>query len=493
MRILLINPPQTCYRGSLPMQAHFPLGLMYIAAVLDKAGYEVQVLDALLTDSPPKKTKDAKQYGMRWEEIRAQIEKRKPDIVGITNPFSSQVANAIQVARVVKEANPKTLTIVGGPHATVRPSDFLKEAEGIDIVVMGEGEYTMLDIVQHQADGTGVGEIEGIACRKDGEVKINPRRAFITNLDELPFPGYHLVDMERYLAPSRYNVTRFKREVQMITSRGCPFNCVFCSIHPHMGRKYRVHSPKYVLSHIEHLVNTYRVEHVHFEDDNLTLNRARFTEILNGLLTSGLKFIWDAPNGVRADTLTDDLLRHMKQAGCKRLNISVESGVQRILDDIVGKRLRLGNVIRAVEGCKQNGIEVDAFYTIGYPGETKEEMKRTTDFALMLKRKYGVNMVLLVVTPLYGTRLYDICESNGYFAQEVTPRSISTALQFHGKGLIQPEDFTAEEVNKLAWRAYQVHTRLSLLDFIKDWRTKVRQLVREPKVAFRYLKLLLGF
>jgi len=156
-------------------------------------------------------------------------------------------------------------------------------------------------------------------------------------------------------------------------------------------------------------IPNYGVEHIHFEDDNITLNARRFEAILDGMIKKGIKFIWDVPNGIRADRLSLDSLRKMKKAGCVQLIIGVESGDQFILDNIIDKHLCLEDVVQTARMCKQVKIPLGAFYVIGFPGEKKENIQRTLDFGLMLKKKYDVSMVVMVATPLYGTRLYEIC------------------------------------------------------------------------------------
>jgi magnesium-protoporphyrin IX monomethyl ester (oxidative) cyclase len=453
MKALLINPPQTFFPGSARVVVGLPLGIMYIAATLEEHGYETEILDTLIGDFKLQKIGDSKHYGMPLEKIKEKIRQSNTDIVGITNPFTAQVDNAIKVSEIVKDTDTEIPTVVGGPHVVVRATQFLKDAKNVDIAVIGEGEYTMLDIMKYYEGKADISKIQGIAYRKGDTVTLNPKRPFIKNLDKLPFPAYHLVDMKRYLNPKRirYRSTKYLREISMITSRGCPFNCIFCSIHLHMGKAWRAQSKEYVIRHIEHVVNNYNVEHIHFEDDNLTFNMKRFEGILDGLIEKGVEFSWDTPNGIRADKLTMDILKKIKKTGCTDLTIGVESGDQFILDNVIDKHLRLEDVIKVAKICKELNIPLSAIFVIGFPGEKKENMKRTTEFGLMLFKKYNVYMVLLIATPLYGTRLYKICKEKGYLTQELTPRAFSEATFVgYGIGLIKTEDFTPEEVKRLA-------------------------------------------
>ncbi|CAD6490159.1 MAG: B12 binding domain protein [Candidatus Argoarchaeum ethanivorans] len=494
MKTLLINPPQTFFPGSQPVVAGLPLGIMYIAATLENNGYDVEILDTLIADFKPRKKGDVKYCGMPWKNIKEEIKQSKPDIVSITNPFTAQIDNAIKVSEIVKEIDNEILTVVGGPHVSVRATQFLKDAKNVDIAVIGEGEYTMLDIMKYYEGKQNISKIQGIAYRKGDTVTLNPLRPFIKNLDALPFPAYHLVDMEQYLNPKRirYRATKYLREISMITSRGCPFNCIFCSIHLHMGKAWRAHSKEYVLRHMEHVVNNYGVEHIHFEDDNFTLNIKRFDGILDGITEKGIKFSWDTPNGIRADKLTIDILKKMKKTGCTNLTIAVESGDQFILDNVIDKHLRLEDVIKMVKMCKELHIPISAFYVIGFPGEKKENMKRTTEFALMLKKRYNVNMSLLIATPLYGTRLYEFCKEEGYLTQELTPRAISEGTQADGVGLIKTEDFTPEEVKSLALGAVTIQSKFLLVEHIKHPMSTVKKVLRNPAAGVQFIKRVIG-
>lgn len=493
MKVLLINPPQTAFSDATFVWSGLPLGLLYIAAVLDRAGYQVEILDTLLGNFPPRGQGEAIQYGMPWEKIRTEVMQRKPDLVGIGNPYTVQLQNAVHTAHLVKEVNSKIPVIVGGPHVTIQAEEFLEMTPWVNIVVRGEGEYTMLELCQHWEANESLDSIQGITYRKGGKVRTNPRRSLITNLDDLPYPAYHLVDMERYLNPGRirYRETCFKREVPLITSRGCPFNCVFCSVHLHMGRKWRAHSAPYVINHIKHLTTKYKVEHIHFEDDNLTLNLSRFDEIIDGVLAQKLKFLWDTPNGVRAEGLTMKRLQEMKEAGCVHLWIGVESGDQGVLDNIIGKRLSLQDVVLAAQRCKQVGVRLSAFYVIGFPGETKDNMERTVEFALRMRRQYGVSMDLFVATPSIGTRLYEICRSEGYLTCEPTPEAIVENRQY-GKSLITTPEFTPEEVGAVAREAFRRYARFFFQDSLRDWKVKGRLALREPGRTIRHLRRWVG-
>jgi anaerobic magnesium-protoporphyrin IX monomethyl ester cyclase len=492
MKVLLINPPQTFYPGSDPPAGNLPLGLMYIAAVLQKNGYTVEILDAFITGRAieEKKTGDEFTIGLPFDQIAIEIGSRKPDIVGIAGPFTSQIGNAIKVSEATKQANPKILTVIGGPHVTLVPKEFLEETKTADIVVMGEGEYAMLEIAQYFEGKKKLSAIKGIAYRDDAKIVVNDRRPFLENLDELPYPAYDLVDMERYLNPPKgIGYRSFQnRAISMITSRGCPFNCCFCAVHLHMGIGFRAHSANYVLDHIQFVVDKYKVKNIFFEDDNLTMDLKRFEAICDGIIERRIRIGWETPNGVRADRLTMELLKKMKKSGVKSIFVGVESGDQQILDKIVCKSLDLNKVVEFAKNSQKLGLKTGAFYIIGFPGETKDKMQRTVDFALDLKRKYDVGMHLFAATPSYGTHLFEECKEKGYLPADLTWNSFAQARQARGLSMITTKEFTPAEVKEIAAKALADYKRIHLVNLVKHPGKALRTVFNQPQLVVKYLK-----
>jgi len=494
MKVLLINPPQLFYPGSDPPAGNLPLGLMYIAAVLDKAGYKAEILDAFMTDSSFLKVGDTLEVGMPYGKIREEIRRRKPDIVGIAAPFTCQAENAIRVGNIVKDIDPSILTVVGGPHVTAVPVEFLEEAKNIDVAVIGEGEHTMLDIVKFFEGTEKISDVQGIAHRKgNGTIAQNSPRPFIKNLDELPYPAYHLVDMEQYLNPKKIEYRSFKdRAVSMITSRGCPFNCNFCSVHLHMGKNFRTHSVNYVITHIEYVVNKFGVKTIFFEDDNLTFDLKRFEAICDKIIERGIRFNWETPNGIRADYLTLSLLKKMKKSGCQSVFFGIESGDQCVLDNVINKSLNLKKVVKVAKMCNDIGLKTAAFYIIGFPGEKKENMLKTVELALRLKRDFDVGMLLHFATPSLGTRLYEECKKMGYIEENLTSRAFAEVRQTRGIPLIKTEDFAPSEVKEIASMAVRRYKKLSLINYFKRPGVTLKMAVSQPKIVLKFIQNLTG-
>lgn len=454
-KVLLMRPPFSIFKQGLEKRVGLPLGIFSIASVLEKNDIPVAIFDSLVYDDH----RNPDMWGASWERLEYVLNKEAPDIVGITNQFSQQRHNAVEAARRIKRWNPLVKVVIGGSHASADPEDFLIKGF-FDIAVIGEGEETILNIVRLYQGKIKREDIPGIAWVQEGILHSNPPKR-IENLDELPFPAYHLVDLERYFDLSIKGIgtrpsdpfDRSRRDISLVTSRGCPFQCVFCSIHKAMGNGWRANSADYVLRHIQYLVNDYHVEMIHFEDDNLTLNRQRFEKILQGIIS--LPIEWDAPNGIRADTLDNPILSLMKRAHVREVRIAIESGSQRVLDDVIHKHLNLSRAIEICRGCYTLDLPCSSFYVVGLPGETRREMKETLDLAYQLMNTYGVFPHVNVANPLPGTPLLDICRRKGYLIDN-NPQIDS--LPYHGK--IETEEFSSREIES-AFKLF--HRKLAFL------------------------------
>jgi anaerobic magnesium-protoporphyrin IX monomethyl ester cyclase len=480
MRVLLVNPPQTFNQKSIPLIG-LPLGLLYIASYLEKKGIDVSVFDSLTCKRrlDRRKIADNIHLGASYEEVRRAIVSVRPDVIGISNLFSSQRENAIIVARLAKQSLPGAKVVVGGPHASSFPEDFLLTG-CVDYVIRGEGERAMYELVRElsaNASKPRLERVKNLSFVRDSRTISNPIEV-IAELDELPFPAYHKINMANYLELMGREMSRIslvktsERNAAIITSRGCPFNCVFCSISGHMGKIWRPHSPEYVLEHILLLNRRYGIDHISFDDDNLLMDVERFKRILEGIEKSGIRLSWDTPNGVRADRLSIGLLRKMKRTGCISLKIGIESGDQEILDKVVDKSLSLTTAVKAARMCQRVGIPLTGFFVIGMPGETKESIRQTLDFALHLKRRYDLDSVVNIARPLVGSRMYEIAKAHNYLVEGINPTEFSGKRQL----MIRTEEFdpgfAIEELMRFG-------RKLLVLELL--W------LARKPSKILRYL------
>ena len=449
IKILLVNPPQKYYGNSLGFNVYFPIGLLYIAAMV-KDICDIKIYDSLIEDYTVQKGDDWTIYGAPIPKIKEVVLAYNPDIVGITIPFSAQSKSAKNVARTCREVKKDLTILMGGPHVTVKHDDLLHEGLA-DYCIVGEGEISFKEFVEKFIAKEDINNIYGIACKVNGEIKYTPRTGLI-NLDELPFPAYDLINPNRYLDnPDLYKSRSgiADNSISMITSRGCPYKCVFCSINIHMGRRYRYHSPDYVINHIKYCIDQMGITNFHFEDDNISMNPKRFEDILERIIDEKIEISWDTPNGIRADTLSKSILKKIKKSGCVSLQIAIESGNQKVLDNIIKKASSLNTIYQVTKWCNEVGITLRSFYVIGFPGETIDNIMDTVHFALKLFKEENVFPILLFATPLYGTELYRQCLKMGIIKPIISDEEFAKATQFFGYPLISTSDFTANELKDI--------------------------------------------
>jgi radical SAM superfamily enzyme YgiQ (UPF0313 family) len=481
MRVVLIYPPAVvadqALTGTNRPVVFLPLGIMYIAASLREQGHEVTIIDARLSATISAFKNGQSLFGDPLELIIDRIASLQPDVVGISNNFYLDVPVVESLASEIKRRLNKVSVVVGGHTATAIASEYALNKD-IDFIIKGEGEHKFPLVLNRISAETTISQIEDKII--DGSVDNTPY--FISDLDSLPFPAYDLVDMERYFELQTKGHSPRTREyghrsVTLFTSRGCPWDCGFCSIHGVMGYKFRSNSANYVLEHIRYLIEHYKIDYIHFEDDNFTLWKGRFESILDGLIDMKCPIKWDTPNGVRADMLTEQLVRKARRAGCKYIVIAVESGVDRVLNERIGKKLDLEAVRKTSAWCKLANLEAQAFYILGYPGETIAEMETTIDFALDLYRQYNVYPNISILLPLYGTRVRKECVDQGLLVQRESGERVST-----------PE-FSPEDVDRIL-----ISARKSILKiFVTKILTHPWQAIEYASVVIRNPRILRKF
>ena len=457
MKILLIEPPYLLpndwkgLHGITP-----PLGLLYIAAIAEKEGNEVKIVDTLLNkwkqvntlDDVEYKGKKVRYLGMSYDEIKELIEKEKPDMVGV-GVWSIQRFSAFKTFEVVKQIDPNIITVMGGIHATVRPYEGLNN-EDIDFVVLAEGEITFTELLKElKNENPDFSKIKGLGYKQDGKAHLNEMRKPIEDLDSLPFPAWHKIDLMEYDEVARsFQGPRqsTKRTAVVFTSRGCPFDCVFCASKIITGRRWRPRDPKKVVVEIERLIKEFGIEEIDFEDDNMTLLPERIIEFCDLIIEKGLKFTWGTGNAIRADTITKELLVKMKEAGCIDVTISPETGDQSISDYVIGKRLDLKKVENAVKMCKEINLPISCNFVIGMTGEKIENIEKTLEFAKKLRELGAYKSHLSIAFPFYGTRLYNLSKEKGYLLKD--DFELELAL-LNKEAVIKTPDFDPELLYKI--------------------------------------------
>lgn len=421
-KVLLINPKLENAKSFW-----MPLGLAYIASYLEKHDVDVKAVDA-----------NALQ--IEDDQVADKI-KIEPDIVGIL-ALTPMIESAWKIAEGIKKRFPKARVVLGGHHPSVMPKESLSKPQ-VDIVVIGEGEQTMLEI----ASGKALEEINGIAYRGEyNKVIFTKPRELIKNLDDLPFPAWHLFPFPGKYVPEAYE----RLPVAMIfTSRGCPYRCTFCYSGIY-GKSFRARSPENIVSEILYLKKHYRIQEFHIADDNFSLDVDRAKRFCELLIKKQVNLTWGAVGGLRVNIVVKhpELVMLMARSGCYRTAIGIESGNTTILQNIQ-KDITLGQVRRAVEILNKQRIIVGGFFMIGNYGETEKTVMDTIRFAKSLPLDYAQFMI---ATPYPGTRMYSqVLEEGRMLVKNWKDFNLWTGAVFEWKGLSKDH---IDSLYKKAYREY---------------------------------------
>ena len=399
-KVILISPPYIDLYGKLGKAAgrYFPLGLGYIAAYLRQYGNH----DVLMYEPEAQ--------GLTYDDLKSIIKRESPDVIGLTCS-TPNFHRALELAKIGKESSHARI-VLGGVHASALP-EFIVEtyADLIDCVVVGEGEITMLELVNAYQSKADIEEIKGIVFRKNGAVVRTEQRPFILEMDSIPFPARDLIP-QKLFRPNLHNA-RYRNSASVLTSRGCPFNCSFCASRIVSGRRYRMHSAEYVLEEMEMLKKDYGVRQLLITDDTFTINRERLEKICKGMTDRKLNLAWFCFSQVTA--VDKEILTLMKKAGCYNIGFGVESSSPEILARM-GKPIKPEKAQEAVSLANKAGLKTQAFYIFGMPGETREQMEDTIRFS----KKVGSTLAFFnMLVPFPGTRDFD------YFFKSVPLHTIA--------------------------------------------------------------------
>jgi radical SAM superfamily enzyme YgiQ (UPF0313 family) len=383
--VTLVNPP---YPVEAPQAIFIPLGISYLAAVLEENEYDVDVIDCPVSR-------------LSQKELEAEFKRRQPDVVGVTSATLTYLP-ALEVVKTAKTALPDCVAMMGGPHVTVMDEQALSENPEVDIVVRGEGENTMLELANLISNRNlkNLSEVAGITFRKNGRIFRTPDRPFIQNIDTLPLPAHKHFEMNRYRILG-------KMYLPIITSRGCPSQCTFCLSSRMCGRGFRARSPSKVVDELEWLRATYGAEAYTFYDDTFTFDVKRALAICGEMKNRKVDLPWDCRT--RVDRVSKEVLAKLRNTNCQLIHFGIESGSQKMLN-----AMRKGTTVeqnaRAIKWAKEAGISVAISLVIGYPGETPEMLQQTIDFIFKTKPDY---VYMCEAVPYPGTELYDYIKEIG--------------------------------------------------------------------------------
>ncbi|HET6430583.1 MAG TPA: radical SAM protein [Phycisphaerae bacterium] len=406
--------------GCLP-----PMGLLYLQAAIEHSRHESVLLDA-------------NAEGLDHAAAARRVAEIAPDVVGI-QAMTFTLPDAVLAARAIKQAAPRVKTVLGGPHPTIFPHQ-TAALDGVDYAFAGEGEVDFVRLLDAWGDQAAEGAVPGVARKADGGVHFTPSAGLLKNLDALPLPA-------RRSSPYRkYHSVLAKRNpiTVMITSRGCPFDCVFCN---RMGRKYRAHSAERVLAEFDDIAQM-GIAEVFIHDDTFTLRRDRVEAICRGLIERKPGLIWEART--RVDCVDGELLHLMRRAGCTRLSFGVESGSPAVLK-AMRKGIELDRVKEVFRLCRTEGITTLADFMIGSLDERREDVEMSLELAASIRPDY---VQYSICSPYPGTPLYAIGRETGLIAEDVWAAFARDPLA-EFRSPVWTQHFTEEELVSLAAMAYR--------------------------------------
>jgi len=418
-KVMLINPPIEFIEGEGDRP---PLGILYLAAILEKySDSSVKILDLTLKPEP---------------NLQNELMKYKPDIVGITTTTPVFTKSA-KIASFVKGNIPETILVAGGPHPSSMPIQTLNDS-CFDVVVRGEGERTFLNLVKCIENGEDLNSVEGITFKINDTIKATANRELVKNLDELPFPARHLIPMDKYkMKINGVNSTT------MISSRGCPYNCVYCTKSV-FGHLFRARSPENVVSEIEHVIDMYDIKGFLFVDDTFTLNPDRVKKFCDMIIERNLDITWRC--WTRSDRITKLLLKKIRDAGCAVICFGVESGDQNVLNRS-RKGTKVETNLKAIKLAKDVGLSVKVFFMIGLPGESEKSVMKTIEF---IEKSKPNTADFYVTVPFPNTYLWNHAEELGI---RILSRDWKNYYQVgksgHAPVVIETNDLSKADILKL--------------------------------------------
>lgn len=474
MKVLLLIPPTDLTRSygklkrfSNPQPS---IGIAYIAAMLQRNGFAVKVVDAYVNSHALRDIIDiTKEYG--------------PDVVGIS-VLTPSAEVVYEISRKLRINFPNIKIVMGNMHASLF-SDEILDKDYADIVVHREGELTMLELLQVLKDNGKIENVNGISFKKNGAIINNPMRPHIDNLDMLSFPAWDLFPIDKYSTDPRTEVKSGVVEMQILATRGCPNQCTFCSsrMERSLGSKYRMRNPKSVVDEMVYMYEKYGSEVFSFMDLAFPLVRKHALELCNEIINRGLdkKIRWVTE--CRVKPLDDELLALMKKAGCVRLCFGIESGNNKILE-LLKKNFTAEDVKKAVKMAYKAGFEVDGMFMIGLPGETVETINETIDFAVELGVRYAIFNIFV---PYPGCELYDILKAQGKI--HFTRWSDFTSYPTYSGGVpvYVPDSLTQEKLMKLqtkAMKRFYLRPKFIIHEFKNLKISKIRHYIEGFKGLF---------
>ncbi len=452
IHVTIINAFHAYHESIIATSSVPPIGVCYLAAVLEQEGHRVEVIDGF--GEALEQTYTHGVFGLRGLRP-VEIVERLPagtDLIAVSNLFGCTYPPTRDLVALIRRERPGTPIIFGGVTPSAIPEFTLSTFE-VDYVGVGEGEAVIRDLARAIDEGLPVEDIPGIAFRRDGEVVVNPRQELIRDLDSLPFPAYHLIPFENYIRAREFHGASRGRTAAVIATRGCPHKCTYCTAPGHWLPTWRTRTPENVLDEILFLQQTYDISDIQFEDLTVASDRKWMQRFCRGIEERRLRFTWQIPNGTRSEQLTYELLTMMRGAGLTNITYAPESGSKRVLSELMDKELDLSVIERAVSWSNQLGISTCGFFLVGMPGETYREADESARYMVKLARMGLDEIAISSFVPLPGSRQFAELFTAGKL--ELTDeffRDLATDDLF--KAVSWSEHITDSQLTGLRLRAY---------------------------------------
>lgn len=431
LSVLLVNPPSPV----TPREVLIPsLGLGYLAAVLEQEEIPVSICDMAVESKP-------------WSFLRKNLEEKQPDIVGITCA-TCNFPLALQVARECKTLDKAITTVLGGVHATFVGESILEKYMDIDVVVKGEGEISFLELAKSYRKRASPRKLQGIIFRKGHQVHVNPVRPYIDDLDAIPFPARHLFPLQKY-SPDYTN---------MLTSRGCPYSCIFCPIPRMWGNRVRFGGAHNVVDEMQEIQNRHHYDRMYIEDDVFTFDRNRILEICDEIIKREMDVEWAC--NTRVDLIDLQIAKAMSRAGCSVMSFGIESGSQRILDRI-RKNVTITQVEKAVKIARKADIDVRLSFIVGLPDESEEDIEKSVKLAEELDADI---VAFNNLVPFPGTEIYE--RSDDYGLHMIHPE---WSEYYFGRqsSVIETSKLSSKEISNMIVNAIERLTARGYISLLK--------------------------
>ena len=412
--ITLVRPPALLTRHSVQGALTPPIGLAYLASSLIEAGHSVNVVDAI-GEAPFQVTSlfDNKilATGLLKDEIIEQVPPHT-DLIGVSCMFSQDWPYVRQLIESLKRKFPQVPIFAGGEHITAMPKFVLETCPALEYCVLGEGEETLVDLVNHLANSSIIEEVDGLAFRQDGKVLRTSPRARIRAIDDIPLPAWHLVPLENYLSNGlSYGVNR-GRNIPMLATRGCPYRCTFCSNPSMWTTKWIARQPELVLDEIEQYIKEYHITNVEFYDLTAIVRKDWIVRFCQLIKERNLQFTWQLPSGTRSEAIDKEVSKLLYQAGCLNLTYAPESGSAETLKK-VKKKINLNRMLSSMKDAIENGVNIKVSIIIGFPNETRYEVWQTLWFLVKMAWVGVHDVAIALFCPYPGSELFqELVEDN---------------------------------------------------------------------------------